>query len=506
MNAVQKRETVCISLTNYSKSGRPFHNVLQVEPLDICGRALFLASSSITPLPIGRVPPAGSAGAEQHAKPALTMEGLACVALAGLRKKSPPSFAGLALPSLPATSLKLPVQSVAYTFDSESGAPESSAASQENKDRKVQRNAQRKQWKKYGRKVMKKRKLESGESVRCYYKCNYPGCSAKKQVDKVVANGIVIQAFSQVQGVHNHPFTGPYTCDDYYDARKSNATGGTGTDTSQQPSVLDQGGELGQLGEQREEGPKVEQRPDSGGSRGGSEEDNGDSGGSGGISPQDNGGSGGSGGHGGSGDSVDNEARRSEDSDNADNADNSPGEPHESDAPNNTLLAHSTSGLNVGAALASTQGAGGTKATPTASLSEQRLGELLLEHLSTISQQQQHAGAAAEAQPAAVPVPGPPEQGAGQEQFMAQMASMFNTMKPGMAQLPSLGNGPEQQVLLQSMWIGMQMGTAFANNQSLESRSAMPPASSGAVAYTQNSDDAAEESEENPPAGPAQQS
>jgi hypothetical protein len=63
------------------------------------------------------------------------------------------------------------------------------------------------QWRKYGMKVMKKRKLgENTEAVRCYYRCNFPGCKGKKQIDKVVdLDGKVLQKIPKESGEHCHP-------------------------------------------------------------------------------------------------------------------------------------------------------------------------------------------------------------------------------------------------------------------------------------------------------------
>lgn len=77
-----------------------------------------------------------------------------------------------------------------------------------------------KMWRKYGEKVIKKRKRWSRmdgmgqinaegtneKIIRCYYRCNYPGCKVKRQIQKVVSStGQILDARSEVTGVHCHP-------------------------------------------------------------------------------------------------------------------------------------------------------------------------------------------------------------------------------------------------------------------------------------------------------------
>jgi len=78
-----------------------------------------------------------------------------------------------------------------------------------------------KMWKKYGQKLVKKRKRvhpcepidtanaeADGETskFRCYYRCNFPGCQAKQQVEKIYsADGVLSETRSMVSGVHCHP-------------------------------------------------------------------------------------------------------------------------------------------------------------------------------------------------------------------------------------------------------------------------------------------------------------
>jgi hypothetical protein len=59
------------------------------------------------------------------------------------------------------------------------------------------------QWKKYGQKVVKRR--GSGKLIRCYFRCNYPGCEAKKQIEKELdAEGNVIEINPNFWGTHCH--------------------------------------------------------------------------------------------------------------------------------------------------------------------------------------------------------------------------------------------------------------------------------------------------------------
>ena len=58
-------------------------------------------------------------------------------------------------------------------------------------------------WKKYGKRiVVKSEKMRSMPHHRCYYKCNYPGCSVKKTEDIVTSSKELTQ--TTFYGDHNH--------------------------------------------------------------------------------------------------------------------------------------------------------------------------------------------------------------------------------------------------------------------------------------------------------------
>ena len=58
-------------------------------------------------------------------------------------------------------------------------------------------------WKKYGKRiVVKSEKMRSMPHHRCYYKCNYPGCSVKKTEDIVTSSKEVTQTI--FYGDHTH--------------------------------------------------------------------------------------------------------------------------------------------------------------------------------------------------------------------------------------------------------------------------------------------------------------
>lgn len=65
------------------------------------------------------------------------------------------------------------------------------------------------QWRKYGqgtKKVKHNTPLGEKQILTCYYKCNYPGCQAKKQIRKKVgANGEILEIEPADLGTHCHP-------------------------------------------------------------------------------------------------------------------------------------------------------------------------------------------------------------------------------------------------------------------------------------------------------------
>jgi hypothetical protein len=61
------------------------------------------------------------------------------------------------------------------------------------------------QWKKYGQKVLKRNNSGNGKLIRCYFRCNYPGCEAKKQIEKELdADGNVVEVNPNFWGIHCH--------------------------------------------------------------------------------------------------------------------------------------------------------------------------------------------------------------------------------------------------------------------------------------------------------------
>lgn len=58
-------------------------------------------------------------------------------------------------------------------------------------------------WRKYGQKTLKGKEYTGMKMLRCYYRCNYPGCPVKKQVETSAWS--TDNASITISGVHNHP-------------------------------------------------------------------------------------------------------------------------------------------------------------------------------------------------------------------------------------------------------------------------------------------------------------
>jgi len=242
---VALRKSVVVQLTNYTKQGQPFLNTLRVEPMSIGNQQLCLATSEMKNLAV------------PHQREKASAESMVCAALAGLKQLSETAVnvGGTTLQGNPESSIEsdkaktMPVQlakrkKVEDPTTTFQGNPESSIESDKAKTMPVQlakrkevedpttssgaeevgdqdanpepsaagasargKVAKRNQWKKYGQKIVKKRKSgDSGESVRCYYRCNFPGCPVKKQIEKIIgASGIVSEKIPHIWGNHNHP-------------------------------------------------------------------------------------------------------------------------------------------------------------------------------------------------------------------------------------------------------------------------------------------------------------
>ena len=57
-------------------------------------------------------------------------------------------------------------------------------------------------WRKYGQKTLKGKEIVGTRVLRCYYRCNFPGCQVKKQVEKIARSNE--PANITIQGIHNH--------------------------------------------------------------------------------------------------------------------------------------------------------------------------------------------------------------------------------------------------------------------------------------------------------------
>ena len=84
MDACRKREIICVRLTNYTKSKRPFQNLLRVEPITDAQGNSFLCTTIQEAM-------------ASDVKDVVSKEGLACAALAGLSHSS--DLTSLASPS-----------------------------------------------------------------------------------------------------------------------------------------------------------------------------------------------------------------------------------------------------------------------------------------------------------------------------------------------------------------------------------------------------------------------
>eukprot|EP00658_Telonema_sp_P-2_P022543 TRINITY_DN1900_c0_g2_i1.p1 TRINITY_DN1900_c0_g2~~TRINITY_DN1900_c0_g2_i1.p1 ORF type:complete len:280 (+),score=72.78 TRINITY_DN1900_c0_g2_i1:68-907(+) len=58
-------------------------------------------------------------------------------------------------------------------------------------------------WRKYGQKTLKGKDYTGMKMLRCYYRCNYPGCQVKKQVETSEWSDETPNV--TVHGIHNHP-------------------------------------------------------------------------------------------------------------------------------------------------------------------------------------------------------------------------------------------------------------------------------------------------------------
>jgi len=59
-------------------------------------------------------------------------------------------------------------------------------------------------WRKYGQKNLRGKRFQGMDKIRCYYKCNYPGCPVRKQVEKNAAPDQPGDVKVKVTGEHNH--------------------------------------------------------------------------------------------------------------------------------------------------------------------------------------------------------------------------------------------------------------------------------------------------------------
>lgn len=62
-------------------------------------------------------------------------------------------------------------------------------------------------WRKYGQKTIKGKETEGLDLLRCYYKCIFPGCPARRQVEKHSWEEDE-DAVEVIEGTHNHPIQG----------------------------------------------------------------------------------------------------------------------------------------------------------------------------------------------------------------------------------------------------------------------------------------------------------
>merc|ERR1711865_289498 len=58
-------------------------------------------------------------------------------------------------------------------------------------------------WRKYGQKTLKGKDYTGMKMLRCYYRCNHPGCQVKKQVETCAWSNEA--ANITIHGIHNHP-------------------------------------------------------------------------------------------------------------------------------------------------------------------------------------------------------------------------------------------------------------------------------------------------------------
>jgi len=73
-------------------------------------------------------------------------------------------------------------------------------------------------WRKYGQKNLRGKRFQGMDKIRCYYKCNYPGCPVRKQVEKDTdAADNSADTKVKMTGEHNHPPLDPIgdTLDDW---------------------------------------------------------------------------------------------------------------------------------------------------------------------------------------------------------------------------------------------------------------------------------------------------
>jgi len=59
------------------------------------------------------------------------------------------------------------------------------------------------EWRKYGQKTLKGKDYTGMKMLRCYYRCNHPGCQVKKQVETSAWSNEVANV--TIHGIHNHP-------------------------------------------------------------------------------------------------------------------------------------------------------------------------------------------------------------------------------------------------------------------------------------------------------------
>merc|ERR1711865_919775 len=58
-------------------------------------------------------------------------------------------------------------------------------------------------WRKYGQKTLKGKDYTGMKMLRCYYRCNHPGCQVKKQVETSAWSNEAANV--TIHGIHNHP-------------------------------------------------------------------------------------------------------------------------------------------------------------------------------------------------------------------------------------------------------------------------------------------------------------